>query len=235
MIMEMSEKIIVIDDNAEIREVVNVLLSSEGYTILEAKNAEEALEQIDASIDLIILDIMMPGMDGYQLCAKLREVTNAPVLFLSAKGQDSDKTLAFSSGGDDYLTKPFSYNELNSRVKALLRRYHIYQGKDHSIKQESVLNIGKLKLDTNLKTAFKDGKEILLTDIEYQILLFFAQHKNTVYSLAEIYENIWQEKYYYGANNTVMVHIRNLRKKIEDDPSYPTVIKTSWGKGYYSE
>ena len=235
MIMEMSEKIIVIDDNPEIREVVNVLLSSEGYTILEAKNAEEALEQIDASIDLIILDIMMPGMDGYQLCAKLREVTNAPVLFLSAKGQDFDKTLAFSSGGDDYLTKPFSYTELNSRVKALLRRYHIYQGKDHSTKQESVLNIGKLKLDTNLKTAFKDGKEILLTDIEYQILLFFAQHKNTVYSLAEIYENIWQEKYYYGANNTVMVHIRNLRKKIEDDPSYPTVIKTSWGKGYYSE
>ena len=107
MIMEMSEKIIVIDDNPEIREVVNVLLSSEGYTILEAKNAEEALEQIDASIDLIILDIMMPGMDGYQLCAKLREVTNAPVLFLSAKGQDSDKTLAFSSGGDDYLTKHF--------------------------------------------------------------------------------------------------------------------------------
>mgnify|MGYP004472746687 FL=1 len=235
MIMEMSEKIIVIDDNPEIREVVNVLLSSEGYTILEAKNAEEALEQIDASIDLIILDIMMPGMDGYQLCTKLREVTNAPILFLSAKGQDADKTLAFSSGGDDYLTKPFSYNELNSRVKALLRRYHIYQGKDHSTKQESVLSIGKLKLDTNLKTAFKDGKEILLTDIEYQILLFFAQHKNTVYSLAEIYENIWQEKYYYGANNTVMVHIRNLRKKIEDDPSYPTVIKTSWGKGYYSE
>ena len=177
----------------------------------------------------------MPGMDGYQLCTKLREVTNAPILFLSAKGQDADKTLAFSSGGDDYLTKPFSYNELNSRVKALLRRYHIYQGKDHSTKQESVLSIGKLKLDTNLKTAFKDGKEILLTDIEYQILLFFAQHKNTVYSLAEIYENIWQEKYYYGANNTVMVHIRNLRKKIEDDPSYPTVIKTSWGKGYYSE
>lgn len=233
--MEMSEKIIVIDDNPEIREVVNVLLSSEGYTILEAKNAEEALEQIGASIDLIILDIMMPGMDGYQLCTKLREVTNAPILFLSAKGQDADKTLAFSSGGDDYLTKPFSYNELNSRVKALLRRYHIYQGKDHSTKQESVLSIGNLKLDTNLKTAFKDGKEILLTDIEYQILLFFAQHKNTVYSLAEIYENIWQEKYYYGANNTVMVHIRNLRKKIEDDPSYPTVIKTSWGKGYYSE
>lgn len=233
--MEMSEKIIVIDDNPEIREVVNVLLSSEGYTILEAKNAEEALEQIDASIDLIILDIMMPGMDGYQLCTKLREVTNAPILFLSAKGQDADKTLAFSSGGDDYLTKPFSYNELNSRVKALLRRYNIYQGKDHSTKQESVLSIGKLKLDTNLKTAFKDGKEILLTDIEYQILLFFAQHKNTVYSLAEIYENIWKEKYYYGANNTVMVHIRNLRKKIEDDPSYPTVIKTSWGKGYYSE
>ena len=120
-------------------------------------------------------------------------------------------------------------------MKALLRRYHIYQGKDHSTKQESVLSIGKIKLDTNLKTAFKDGKEILLTDIEYQILLFFAQHKNTVYSLAEIYENIWQEKYYYGANNTVMVHIRNLRKKIEDDPSYPTVIKTSWGKGDYSE
>lgn len=151
--MEMSEKIIVIDDNPEIREVVNVLLSSEGYTILEAKNAEEALEQIDASIDLIILDIMMPGMDGYQLCTKLREVTNAPILFLSAKGQDADKTLAFSSGGDDYLTKPFSYNELNSRVKALLRRYHIYQGKDHSKKTGICFKYWQVKTGYKLKNS----------------------------------------------------------------------------------
>ena len=230
-------KLLLVEDEKELSKAIKKVLEINKYEVDTAYNGLEALELIEYGIyDAIILDIMMPKADGLTVVKKMRKAeNNTPVLMLTAKAETDDKVLGLDAGADDYLTKPFSYNELNSRVKALLRRYHIYQGKDHSTKQESVLSIGKLKLDTNLKTAFKAGKEILLTDIEYQILLFFAQHKNTVYSLAEIYENIWQEKYYYGANNTVMVHIRNLRKKIEDDPSYPTVIKTSWGKGYYSE
>ena len=125
----MNEKIMIVDDNVEIREIIQVLLQSEGYDIIEASHGQDAIDLLDDTVDLIILDVMMPGMDGYQVCRIIREKTNAPILFLTAKGQESDKTLGFSSGGDDYLTKPFSYNELNARVKALLRRYYIYQGK----------------------------------------------------------------------------------------------------------
>ena len=125
----MNERIMIVDDDKDIQEVIQVLLSSEGYNVIEASNGKEALELVDDDTDLIILDVMMPEMNGYQACVLLREKTKAPILFLTAKGQDSDKTLGFSSGGDDYLTKPFSYNELNGRVKALLRRYHVYQGK----------------------------------------------------------------------------------------------------------
>ena len=231
----MSEKILVVDDNAEIREVIQVLLSSEGYEIQEAKNADAALKKIDSSFDLLILDVMMPGMNGYQLCTQLRKLTNAPILFLSAKGQDMDKTLGFSCGGDDYLTKPFSYNELNTRVKALLRRYHVYQGKDSSTESDSVVTLGPLVLDEEKKTCFKNGVKISLTSIEFRILNLFARHRNTIYALADLYETIWKEPFYYGAGNTVMVHIRNLRKKIEDNPDNPKLIHTAWGKGYYVE
>ena len=129
----MKEKIMIVDDHEDIREVVHVLLTNEGYQIIEAKDGKEALELLDDEIALIILDVMMPEMNGYQVCLLMREKTNAPILFLTAKGQESDKTLGFSSGGDDYLTKPFSYNELNARVKALLRRYLVYQGKEKEI------------------------------------------------------------------------------------------------------
>ena len=229
--------ILVVEDEVALCDTIVRSLKRLAYSVDYCYDGQKALDMLSVeSFDLVVLDLNLPNVDGMTVLKTLRQTDiDTKVLILSARCEVADKVLGLDEGANDYLTKPFSYNELNSRVKALLRRYHIYQGKDHSIKQESVLNIGKLKLDTNLKTAFKDGEKILLTDIEYQILLFFAQHKNTVYSLAEIYENIWQEKYYYGANNTVMVHIRNLRKKIEDDPSYPTVIKTSWGKGYYSE
>lgn len=164
----MKEKIMIVDDHEEIREVIQVLLSNEGYQIIEAQNGKEALELLDETIDLIILDVMMPEMNGYQVCLLVREKTNAPILFLTAKGQESDKTLGFSSGGDDYLTKPFSYNELNARVKALLRRYHVYQGKERH-EENTIQIIGDLEINQSKKEVRRQGKKLALTDLEYEI------------------------------------------------------------------
>jgi len=227
----MNEKIMVVDDHDDIREVIHVLLTNEGYQIIEAKNGKEALELLDDSIDLIILDVMMPEMNGYQVCLLMREKTNAPILFLTAKGQESDKTLGFSSGEDDYLTKPFSYNELNVRVKALLRRYHVYQGKKEEAK--AIIRLNDLEIDQEHKEVYLNKNKLSLTDIEYEILDYLVLNRKQVISASQLFETIWHENYYYGANNTIMVHIHNLRKKIEEDPQNPRIIKTVWGKGYY--
>lgn len=227
----MNEKIMVVDDHDDIRKVIHVLLTNEGYQIIEAKNGKEALELLDDSIDLIILDVMMPEMNGYQVCLLMREKTNAPILFLTAKGQESDKTLGFSSGGDDCLTKPFSYNELNVRVKALLRRYHVYQGKKEEAK--AIIRLNDLEIDQEHKEVYLNKNKLSLTDIEYEILDYLVLNRKQVISASQLFETIWHENYYYGANNTIMVHIRNLRKKIEEDPQNPRIIKTVWGKGYY--
>ena len=227
----MNEKIMVVDDHDDIREVIHVLLTNEGYQIIEAKNGKEALELLDDSIDLIILDVMMPEMNGYQVCLLMREKTNAPILFLTAKRQESDKTLGFSSGEDDYLTKPFSYNELNVRVKALLRRYHVYQGKKEEAK--AIIRLNDLEIDQEHKEVYLNKNKLSLTDIEYEILDYLVLNRKQVISASQLFETIWHENYYYGANNTIMVHIRNLRKKIEEDPQNPRIIKTVWGKGYY--
>lgn len=232
----MQEKILVVDDNVEIREIIQVLLSSEGYMIIEADSAKKAIELLQDDIDLIILDVMMPEMDGFQACRFMRTKTNAPILFLTAKGQESDKTLGFSSGGDDYLTKPFSYNELNARVKALLRRYRIYQGKNvSSTKPLQMMTIDDLVLDEKKRIVTVHQKDVSLTDIEYDILHYLLVNRHQIISSCQLYEAIWQEDYYYGANNTIMVHIRHLRQKIEDNPREPKIIKTSWGKGYYCD
>ena len=231
----MNEKIMVVDDDKDIREVIHVLLSSEGYEVIEASNGKEALELVDDDTDLIILDVMMPEMNGYQACVLLRKKTNAPILFLTAKGQDSDKTLGFSSGGDDYLTKPFSYNELNGRVKALLRRYHVYQGKNVVHEEPTIFKAGNIEVDRTHRTAYLDKQKLSLTDIEYNILEYLLINKQQVISPSQLFEAIWHEEYYYGANNTIMVHIRHLRQKIEKDPTNPEHIKTIWGKGYYCE
>ena len=166
----MNEKIMVVDDDQDIREVIQVLLSSEGYNVIEASNGKEALELVNDDTDLIILDVMMPEMNGYQACVLLREKTKAPILFLTAKGQDSDKTLGFSSGGDDYLTKPFSYNELTGRVKALLRRYHVYQGKGTTQEKQIIYKTGNIEVNSAKRTASIDGEKLNLTDLEYNIL-----------------------------------------------------------------
>lgn len=172
----------VVDDDQDIREVIQVLLSSEGYNVIEASNGKEALELVDDDTDLIILDVMMPEMNGYQACVLIREKTNAPILFLTAKGQDSDKTLGFSSGGDDYLTKPFSYNELNGRVKALLRRYHVYQGKSTTQEKQIIYKTGNIEVNSAKRTASIDGEKLNLTDLEYNILEYLLMNKQQVIS-----------------------------------------------------
>lgn len=226
-------KILIVDDNPEIREIIEILLIAEGYTSVQAKDGMSALNLLkEHSFDLIILDIMMPGMNGYQTCIEMRKFSNAPILFLSARTKDSDKTLGFSSGGDDYLAKPFSYNELISRVKALIRRYHIYKGKENLSKTPEIFSCHSLTIDESFEHVSKNGSSIDLTTLEYQILLLFLKHRGQIFSAEHLYESIWSEPYYYGANNTVMVHIRNLRKKIEDNPNNPQIIKTIWGKGY---
>lgn len=234
-------RILVIDDNPEIREIIQILLNGEGYSIEQAKSGDEALEIVgQQEFDLIILDIMMPGLNGYQTCLKIREQSNAPVLFLSAKGQESDKTLGFSSGGDDYLVKPFSYNELVSRAKALIRRYQVYKGKDSSMELSYTVEekVGKtihfhyLEIDEDMEKVYAEGKLLELTETEYAMLLLLVKNKHQIFSAERLYEAIWDEPYYYGANNTIMVHIRNLRKKIERDAKSPELIKTIWGKGY---
>lgn len=229
----MKNKIMVVDDNPDLREVISIFLGGEGYDVITASDGEEALSQIDDMVDLIILDVMMPGMSGYKVCAALREKTMAPVLFLTAKTQDSDKAMGFSSGGDDYLSKPFSYNELLARVKALLRRYYVYSGKAKENSQ--YIAVLDLLINTEYNEVKKGDTEIILTDIEYRILFLLASHKKKIFSIQNIYESIWGEPYYYSANNTVMVHIRKLRTKIEDNPQNPKYVKTVWGKGYRVE
>ena len=243
-----ASRILMVDDNQEIREVVNILLAGEGYVVDEAGNGREALEKIRADdYDLVILDVMMPGMNGYQACMEIRKSKNTPILFLSAKSQVEDKTLGFSSGRDDYLPKPFSYQELLSRVKALIRRYQVYKGKEEEGQEEAAeahkeqtdkekaIVLPRLKIYENQGKVLLEGKEIELTDIEFAMLCLLGKHRGQIFSVQHLYESIWEEDYYYGASNTVMVHIRNLRGKIEEDPHNPKIIKNVWGKGYRCE
>jgi len=229
-----AEKILIADDNAEIREFIRVMLESEGFDVLEAADGGEVLEKVDDSVDLIILDVMMPVKDGYRACMELREKTKAPILFLTAKTQDSDKALGFSLGGDDYLSKPFSYTELISRVKALLRRYCVYKGKDGE-SGDGFLKVGDVKISGTANQVFVGENEVFLTEIEYHILLLMLKNRGKVFSAENLYESIWNEPYLYSSGNTVMVHIKNIRKKLGDDTQSPHIIKTVWGRGYRIE
>lgn len=229
----MNYKITIVDDDPEIIEIISVLLSSEGYKINTFTDPVLAAAHLEKDTDLYILDVMMPNLNGYQLAKKIREFSKAPILFLTAKSQDNDKALGFLSGGDDYLVKPFSFNELQMRIKALLRRYYDYSNR--SFKKEEEYTFGPLTIVERKKEVLKNNQTIRLTDLEFQILIYLIQNRNQVLSLSQIYEAVWNEPAYYGIQNTVMVHIRNLRKKIEDDPQNPQIIKTLWGRGYYCE
>ena len=225
--------ILLIEDDEDIRESIRILLESENYIIKEAENGRNGLELLSEDIDLVILDIMMPGISGLRTCEEIRKRSYVPVLFLTAKAQESDKLIGLMVGGDDYLPKPFSYAELLGRVKALVRRYNVYLGRvNDSAEAEEWISSGEIRIHKSFNSVFIANKEVPMSDIEYHILLLLMQHPKMIFSAQKIYENVWDEPYFYSCNSTVMVHIRKLRVKIENDPKNPIYIKTVWGKGY---
>lgn len=232
-----AQTILIVEDEQDIREGIRILLKGENYTILEAENGSHALKLMSAAVDLVILDIMMPGMSGLRVCEEIRKLSAAPILFLTAKAQDSDKVLGLSAGGDDYLTKPFSYSELIARVKSLLRRYYVYRGKsqDCSLSRDNILSAGGVSIGLDHNQVWINNTEVALTEIEYLILRLLMQNPQRIFTTQNIYESVWNEPYFYVSNGTVMVHIRKLRVKIEKDPQNPQIIKTVWGKGYRFE
>lgn len=223
--------VLVVDDDPNIRDVIHVYLRNEGYHVLEASDGLEALERLRTNaVQLIILDVMMPRMDGLTACLKIREKHTTPIIMLSAKEEDIDKITGLTTGADDYVTKPFNPIELLARVKAQLRR-ETYARK-HSSK--SIICINELTIDKIKHSVTMRGSEISLTPLEFSILELLASHPGQVFSANQIYESVWHEPSGYS-DNTVMVHIRNLREKIEEFPRKPQYIKTVWGVGYKIE
>ena len=221
-------RILAVDDEPDLRSLLRILLKNRGYEVLEAASGREAVELVrsEPRIDLVIMDIMMPGLNGVEACAEIRKFSTVPMLFLTAKSQLADKAEAYASGGDDYLAKPFSQNELMMKVESLTRRYRVYKGK-----QDPGTGLD-IRLDENRSCALRNGERIELTDKEFAILRFFFRNRGKTLDVQTVYEGVWGEKYMPSSNNTVMVHILNLRKKLEQDPANPKLIRTVWGKGY---
>lgn len=223
------EKILIVDDDIEIRKIVSIYLKNEGYEIIDASDAIEALETLrNTTIDLIILDIMLPKMDGIEACLKIREQYQMPIIFLSAKDEDIDKIQGLMSGAEDYITKPFNPLELMARIKSQLRRYRVYQTEE--VKQ-FIHEIGHLKVDEETRQVFIRNEEVRLTPKEFDILSLLVRNKGKVFSVEKIYEMVWEDSF-YKSDNTVMVHITKIREKIEDNPRQPVYLKTVWGVGY---
>ncbi len=229
--MNEDRTILIADDDDEIREVIRILLENEGYHVWEAVNGKEAIEKMSSEVSLIILDVMMPVFSGIDACVELRKSYMTPILFLTAKSSDTDKVIGFSAGGDDYLVKPFSYSELLSRVKALIRR-HVTYNPSNSASSSPLIFLQDIQIDTETKRVYKNDEEIILTEIEYQILILLASNRKKIFSVKNIYESVWQEPYFASSNNTVNVHIRNLRKKLEDSDQPNRYILNIWGRGY---
>ncbi|KOS30875.1 DeoR faimly transcriptional regulator [Bacillus anthracis] len=227
------ETILIVDDEKEIRNLIAIYLKNEGYKVLKAEDGEEALQLIEQNeVDLIILDIMMPKIDGIEMCMKIREEKEMPIIMLTAKTQDIDKILGLTIGADDYITKPFNPIELVARVKAQLRRYMKMNG--FAIQNEDELEIGEMKINISTHKVIVEGEEVKLTPREFSILELLARNPGMVFSAEQIYQKVWNERS-FQSDNTVMVHIRKLRKKIEEDPRKPKYIKTVWGVGYKIE
>lgn len=225
-------RILVCDDEKDIVSALRIYLESEGHEVVEACNGAEALEKIvQQEIHLVLMDIMMPVMDGITAMVKIREISNVPVILLTAKSEDTDKVLGLTVGADDYVTKPFNPVELQARVKSQLRRYMMLGG--GNVKTD-VLSIGGIEMDDKSKEVTLDGEGVQLTRTEYDILKLLLEHKGEVFSPNEIYRRVWKDTA-FGTENTVAVHIRHLREKIEYDPAAPRYLKVVWGRGYKME
>lgn len=228
-------KILVCDDDREIVEAIEIYLTQEGYQISKAYDGEEALKKLkEEQIDLLIIDVMMPRLDGIRATLKIREKNNMPIIILSAKSEDSDKILGLNIGADDYVTKPFNPLELVARVKSQIRRYTQLGSTAGVMAGEEVYSTGGLSINDDLKEVTVDGEPVKLTPIEYNILLMLVKNQGRVFSIEQIYENIWNEEA-LGADNTVAVHIRHIREKIEINPKEPRYLKVVWGIGYKVE
>lgn len=228
--------ILVVDDEKEIADLVEIYLVSDGYRVIKADNAQEGLKILDKEeVHLVLLDIMMPGMDGLEMCKRIRETNNIPIIMLSARSTDLDKILGLGTGADDYVVKPFNPLELTARVKSQLRRYtqlNPNSGSKEADKNEISIKGLIINKDNHKVTVF--GEEIKLTPIEFDILYLLASNPGKVFSTDEIFEKVWNEKV-YEANNTVMVHIRRLRGKMKEDTRQNKIITTVWGVGYKIE
>lgn len=226
-------EILVCDDDKDIVEAIEIYLTQEGYHILKAYDGEQAIQVLQNNkVDLLIIDVMMPKLDGIRATLKIREENALPIIILSAKSEDADKILGLNVGADDYVTKPFNPLELVARVKSQLRRYT--QLGAMTEKKENIYETGGLMIDDDRKEVTVDGESVKLTPIEYRILLFLVQNQGRVFSINQIYENIWNEEA-IAADNTVAVHIRHIREKIEINPKEPRYLKVVWGLGYKVE
>lgn len=227
-------KILVCDDDKEIVEAIEIYLTQEGYEVLKAYDGEEAIQTLKKEhVDLLIMDVMMPRLDGIRATLKIREENSLPIIILSAKSEDADKILGLNIGADDYVTKPFNPLELVARAKSQLRRY-TQLGSTVQDEKKEVYEVGGLSINDELKEVTVDGESVRLTPIEYNILLLLVKNQGKVFSIDQIYENIWNEEA-IGADNTVAVHIRHIREKIEINPKKPRYLKVVWGVGYKIE
>ena len=227
-------KIIVCDDDKDIVEAIDIYLTQEGYEVLKAYDGDEAIKVLKRNeVDLLIMDVMMPRLDGIRATLKIRENMSLPIIILSAKSEDADKILGLNIGADDYMTKPFNPLELVARVKSQLRRY-TQLGSTARSDNQSEFRTGGLVIRDDLKEVTVDGEKVKLTPIEYNILLLLVKNQGKVFSINQIYENIWNEEA-IGADNTVAVHIRHIREKIEINPKEPRYLKVVWGVGYKVE
>ncbi len=225
-------RILICDDEKDIVSALTIYLRAEGYGTVPAYNGREALQALrEQEIHLVLLDVMMPEMDGIAALARIRQESNVPVILLTAKGEDTDKVLGLNVGADHYVTKPFNPVELIARVRSQLRRYLQLGG---GTARESTLRIGSIELDDRKKTVTRDGEPVSLTPREYDILKFLMQHPGEVFSPGELYRRVWGEEP-FGAESTVAVHIRHLREKLEITPAQPRWIKAVWGQGYKME
>ena len=230
----MKQTILVCDDEKEIVEAISIYLQTEGFEVLKAYDGNEALKVLENNkVDLIIIDVMMPELDGIHATLKIREKLDIPIIILSAKSEDTDKILGLNIGADDYITKPFNPLELVARVKSQMRRY-VQLGNIGGSVSQAVYKCGGLTINDDNKEVFVDGELIKLTPIEYNILLLLVKNAGKVFSIDEIFEQIWNEEA-IGADNTVAVHIRHIREKIEINPREPRYLKVVWGVGYKVE